>query len=343
MKFLISAAGTGGHVFPAIELSKECIAKNNEVIWVGTKTGIENRVLPKNIKLLTIPMSGFRGKNFILKIVSLFGLIASTFQSIYYIFRNNIDYVVCFGGYISLPVGLSAWICRKPLFLHEQNAVIGTSNRLLIKFSKLIFLGFPINEPTRGNMLLVGNPIKKSNKYSSLDGNQRPLRIYVTGGSLGSEYINQNIPIALNSLELPIEVRHQSGKGKSSGIKELYSSKILAEITEFYDSPQDSILWSDFIISRAGAISLSEAISLNRGALMIPLPSAIDNHQVLNAINISELEMGVVHEESESIESLSEKLKNIIEKKLHIQWSETVNNIDHFQAARRMLTSILKF
>ena len=343
MKFLISAAGTGGHVFPAIELSKECIAKNNEVIWVGTKTGIENRVLPKNIKLLTIPMSGFRGKNFILKIVSLFGLIASTFQSIYYIFRNNIDYVVCFGGYISLPVGLSAWICRKPLFLHEQNAVIGTSNRLLIKFSQLIFLGFPINEPTRGNMLLVGNPIKKSNKYSSLDGNQRPLRIYVTGGSLGSEYINQNIPIALNSLELPIEVRHQSGKGKSSGIKELYSSKILAEITEFYDSPQDSILWSDFIISRAGAISLSEAISLNRGALMIPLPSAIDNHQVLNAINISELEMGVVHEESESIESLSEKLKNIIEKKLHIQWSETVNNIDHFQAARRMLSSILKF
>ena len=139
MKFLISAAGTGGHVFPAIEFSKECIVKNNEVIWVGTKTGIENRALPKNIKLLTIPMRGFRGKNVILKIVSLLALIASIFQSIYYIFRNNIDYVVCFGGYISLPVGLSAWICRKPLFLHEQNAVIGTSNRLLIKFSKLIF------------------------------------------------------------------------------------------------------------------------------------------------------------------------------------------------------------
>jgi UDP-N-acetylglucosamine--N-acetylmuramyl-(pentapeptide) pyrophosphoryl-undecaprenol N-acetylglucosamine transferase len=342
MKFLISAAGTGGHVFPAIEFGKECIVKDNEVIWIGTKTGIENRVLPQNIKLLTIPMRGFRGKNFISKIGSLASLITSIFKSIYYILRNNIDYVVCFGGYISLPVGLSAWICRKPLFLHEQNAVIGTSNRLLIKFSKLIFLGFQINEPIKENMFLVGNPIKKSNKYLSSDGNPRPLRIYVTGGSQGSEYINQNIPKALTALELPIEVRHQSGKGKSSGVKELYSSKILAEVVEFYDSPQDSILWSDFIISRAGALSLSEAISLNRGSLMIPLPSAIDNHQLLNAINISELKMGVLHEESESIESLSKKLKNIIEQKLYVQWSEPVNNIDHFQAARRMLSSILK-
>ena len=343
MKFLISAAGTGGHVFPAIEFSKECIAKNNKVIWVGTKTGIENRVLPKNIKLLTIPMTGFRGKNLILKIGSLIGLITSIFQSIYYILRNNIDYVVCFGGYISLPVGFSAWICRKPLFLHEQNAVLGTSNRLLMKFSKLIFLGFPINEAIQEKMYIVGNPIKKFEGHSSSNNNDRPLRIYVTGGSQGSEYINQNIPIALNALEIPIEVRHQSGIGKSIGIKELYSGKILSEIKEFYDSPQDSILWSDFIISRAGAISLSEAISLQRGSLMIPLPSAIDNHQLLNAINISDLEMGIVHEESESIKSLSEKLKNIIEKKSYIQWSTGENNLDHFQAAGRMLSLILRF
>ena len=118
MKFLISAAGTGGHVFPALEFGKECIKNNHEVIWIGTKNGIENKVVPKDIKLLTIPMRGFRGKDFFLKIVSLFGLIVSIFKTIYYIQKNNIDYIVCFGGYISLPAGLSAWICRKPLFLH---------------------------------------------------------------------------------------------------------------------------------------------------------------------------------------------------------------------------------
>ena len=343
MKFLISAAGTGGHVFPALEFGKECIKNDHDVVWIGTKNGIENRVVPEDIKLFTIPMRGFRGKNFFLKIVSLFGLIASIFKSIYYIQKNNTDYIVCFGGYISLPVGLSAWICRKPLFLHEQNAIMGTSNKALKKFSQLIFLGFPINEPVTKKMKLVGNPIKKLNKNSALESNQEPLRVYVTGGSQGSEFINQNIPIALNALEMPLEVRHQSGSGKSIGVKELYSNNITVEVKEFYDLPQDSIVWSHFIISRAGALSLSESMSLKRGSVMIPLPSAIDNHQLLNAINIVDLGMGLVYEEFESLELLSQKLKNIIESREYVQWSNKESNLDHFQAARTMLSSILKF
>ena len=146
-------------------------------------------------------------------------------------------------------------------------------------------------------------------------------RVYVTGGSQGSEFINKNIPIALNSLNIPLEVRHQSGNGKSEGVKELYSSNISVEVEEFYDSPHDEILWSDFIISRAGALSLSEAITLKRGSVIIPLPSAIDNHQLLNAINICNLDMGLIHEESESLESLSKKLQKVIENKLYEQWS----------------------
>ena len=343
MKFLISAAGTGGHVFPALEFGKECIKNDHEIIWIGTRNGLENRVVPQDIKLLTIPMRGFRGKNLILKIASLMGFIASIFKSIYYIQKNNIDYIVCFGGYISLPVGLSAWICRKPLFLHEQNAIMGTSNKALNKFSKLIFLGFSINEPVTKKMMLVGNPIKKLNKNFSLNPKQEPVRLYVTGGSQGSEFINKNIPIALNALEMPLEVRHQSGSGKSSGVKELYSTNISVEVEEFYDLPQDSIVWSHFIISRAGALSLSESMSLKRGSVMIPLPSAIDNHQLLNASNIVDLGMGLVHEEFESLELLSQKLKNIIVSREYVQWSKKENNLDHFQAARTMLSSILKF
>jgi UDP-N-acetylglucosamine--N-acetylmuramyl-(pentapeptide) pyrophosphoryl-undecaprenol N-acetylglucosamine transferase len=166
MKFLISAAGTGGHVFPALEFGKECINNNHEVIWIGTKNGIENKVVPNNIKFLKIPMRGFRGKGLIFKVFSLLGLTASIFKSIFYLKKNKIDYVVCFGGYISLPVGLSAWICRKPLFLHEQNAIIGTSNNLLKRFSKIIFLGFSINEQVTKKMMLVGNPIKQSKESS---------------------------------------------------------------------------------------------------------------------------------------------------------------------------------
>ena len=343
MKFLISAAGTGGHVFPALEFGKECIKNNHEIIWIGTKTGIEKKVVPNNIKLLTIPMKGFRGKNLIFKIISLIGLIASILKSIFYLQKNKIDYVVCFGGYISLPVGLSAWICRKPLFLHEQNAIMGTSNNALKKLSKIIFLGFSINEPFTSKMMLVGNPIKKSRESLLEKKQHQPLRVYVTGGSQGSEFINQNVPIALNALNIPLEVRHQSGNGKSEGIKELYSSNISVEVEEFYDSPHDEILWSDFVISRAGALSLSEAVTLKRGSVIIPLPSAIDNHQLLNAINIVDLDMGLMHEESESLESLSKKLQKVIENNLYEKWSNQENNLDHFQAARRMLSSILKY
>ena len=343
MKFLISAAGTGGHVFPALEFGKECMKNNHEIIWIGTKTGIEKRVVPNNIKLLTIPMRGFRGKNLIFKIISLMGLIVSILKSIFYLQKNKIDYVVCFGGYISLPVGLSAWICRKPLFLHEQNAIMGTSNNALKKLSKIIFLGFSINEPFTSKMMLVGNPIKKSRESLLEKQQHQPLRVYVTGGSQGSEFINQNVPIALNALNIPLEVRHQSGNGKSEGVKQLYSSNISVEVVEFYDSPHDEILWSDFIISRAGALSLSEAVTLKRGSVIIPLPSAIDNHQLLNAINIVDLDMGLMHQESESLESLSSKLQKVIKNKLYEQWSSKESNLDHFQAARRMLSSILKF
>ena len=343
MKFLISAAGTGGHVFPALQFSKECMKNSHEIIWVGTRTGIENKVVPQNINLLTIPMRGFRGKNFFSKIISLIGLASSIFKCIFYIKKNNIDYVVCFGGYVSLPVGLSAWICRKPLFLHEQNAIMGSSNKILKKFSKIIFLGFSINESVTNKMMLVGNPIKNLKIRSFINPPHDAVRVYVTGGSQGSEFINKNVPLALNALNMPLEVKHQSGNKKSVGVKESYSSKISIEVKEFYDSPHDAILWSDFIISRAGALSLSEATSFRRGSVMIPLPSAIDNHQLLNAVNISNLNMGLVHEESQSIESLTNKIKNIIEKKLYVRWSESQNNLDHFQAAGTMLSSILKF
>jgi len=192
-------------------------------------------------------------------------------------------------------------------------------------------------------MMLVWNPIKQPKESSLVTQRHESPKIYVTGGSQGSEFINKNIPIALNALNIPLEVRHQSGNGKSIGVKELYSSNISVEVEEFYDLPHDLILWSDFIISRAVALSLSEAISLKRGLVIIPLPSAIDNHQLLNARNIVNLDMGLIHEESQAIESLTQKLQKVIETRVYEQWSNKESNLDHFQAAARILSSILKF
>jgi len=162
MRFLISAAGTGGHVFPALEFSAECIKNNHDVLWMGTKTGLESRKVPeKNIQFMTVPMRGFRGKGLLNKFISIFGLVASIGKTIIFLFQNKINFVVCFGGYISLPVGIAAILCRKQLILHEQNAVMGTSNKLLAPFAKIIFLGTPLATVSQKNTQLVGNPIKR--------------------------------------------------------------------------------------------------------------------------------------------------------------------------------------
>ena len=344
MKFLISAAGTGGHVFPALEFSQECKNQEHQIIWVGTKSGIENKLVSEhNVEFITLPMSGFRGKGFFKKTQSIIGLHFSIIKALTFIVRHKINYVVCFGGYISLPVGIAAILCRKPLILHEQNAVMGTSNKLLARFAKIIFLGFPLNESKGKNIEIVGNPIRnlQTNQDCSPD-NLDIIRIYITGGSLGSDFINQNIPKALNSLNIPMEIKHQSGVGKSEGIKSLYSKNISVEVAEFYESPQEIILWSDFVIGRAGALTLSEVTSLQRGCLMIPLPSAIDNHQLCNAQVISKHQMGIIHQESETALSLNEKLQNIVNQKQYLKWKKLESEIDHFQASRRMLSSVLK-
>jgi UDP-N-acetylglucosamine--N-acetylmuramyl-(pentapeptide) pyrophosphoryl-undecaprenol N-acetylglucosamine transferase len=344
MRFLISAAGTGGHVFPALEFSAECIKKNHEVIWMGTKTGLESSKVPeKNIQFLTLPMSGYRGKGIFNKCISIFGLSVSIVKTTIFLLQNKINFVVCFGGYISLPIGIAAILCRKQLILHEQNAVMGTSNKLLAPFAKIIFLGSPLATKHQNNTQLVGNPIKKITKHQeTASPKSNELKIYVTGGSLGSEFINQNIPIALSSLNIPIMIQHQSGLNKLEGVQSLYTGRTSSDIQEFYETPLENILWSDFVICRAGALTLAEVTSLNRGCMMIPLPSSIDNHQLENARQVEKLNMGLIYEESASPQALQEKLINIIEKKMYLDWQNNTTSIDHFQAAERMLSSILQ-
>ena len=115
-----------------------------------------------------LPMRGFRGKGLLNKFISIFGLVASIGKTIIFLFQNKINFVVCFGGYISLPVGIAAILCRKQLILHEQNAVMGTSNKLLAPFAKIVFLGTPLATVSQKNTQLVGNPIKRINKHQDM-------------------------------------------------------------------------------------------------------------------------------------------------------------------------------
>ena len=341
MKFLIVAAKTGGHVFPAAVIGKELVKKNHKVILIGTGSEIERNAFKElNAISYELSLEGFRGSNLINKIKFLFKALINIFKVIEIINKEKIDGMIGFGGFITIPAGIACWIRRKPIFIHEQNAVIGSANKFLKKISKIIFLGLPIENLK--NAILTGNPIRESfiDHKEYLHDDKSVIKIYITGGSQGAEYINKEVPRIFKNLPYDIKIIHQCGKDNFQEVNNLYSlDRVNAEISEFYQNPIDKILWSDFVISRGGALSLSEITSLKRGIVIIPLPTSIDNHQVENAKSIENIKMGIMHEQKSHINQLQEKLKNIIENKIYLDWQNIKNN-QHINASKRIVGHI---
>jgi UDP-N-acetylglucosamine--N-acetylmuramyl-(pentapeptide) pyrophosphoryl-undecaprenol N-acetylglucosamine transferase len=181
----------------------------------------------------------------------------------------------------------------------------------------------------------VETPLEKILNPTSTDfTNEDPIRIYITGGSQGAEYINTNLPKSFNELKQKVYIKHQCGKDKKDLVINLYKKLgIDAEVREFYDNPELLIEWSDFVISRSGALTISEVTSMSRGVLMIPLPSSIDNHQFHNAKHIEEINMGLIHEEKDGLNGLTTILKEIIDKKTYNEWKKIHNNNHHTSAS----------
>ena len=341
MKFLIVAAKTGGHVFPAASIAKELINKDHKVVFLGTGAQIEKNAF-KDISSTSFNLSieGFRGNSLIKKCKVLSQVLINVFKILRIINKEKIDGMVGFGGFITVPAGLAFWIKGKPIFLHEQNAVLGTANKLLSKFAKINFLGFPIKGIKKS--ILSGNPIRDSfSVMQRVNNNNEGLtKIYITGGSQGAEYINKELPSMFKDLPYNIKIRHQCGQNNIEMVKNEYlSNNINAEVNDFYESPEEQISWSDFVISRGGALTLSEITSVNRGVLIIPLPTSIDNHQIANAKIIEKMNMGMVHYQNESIENLKQKISSIIENKTFRNWKK-INNETNLNATSTIVAHI---
>ena len=341
MKFLIVAAKTGGHVFPAVAIANKLIRNNHKIVLIGTDSEIEKKAYEKfDSQFYQLSIEGFRGKNLYRQFLVILQVFTNIFRVLKIIKKEKINGMIGFGGFISVPSGIACWIKNIPIFIHEQNAVMGSANKLLSNFSKINFLGFKIDK--LNNSVLTGNPIRDS-FFNIKNGNKsedKKIKIYITGGSQGANYINENIPVALKSFPSNIEIKHQCGINHLHKVKTYYDSmNIHVEVSEFYDNPENVIKWSDFVISRAGALSLSEIISLGRGVLMIPLSNAIDNHQVENAKNIQDINLGIMHEEKDGLESLIAKIKDIIESKKFIDWKDSKSML-HMNASKTIVNHV---
>ena len=342
MKFLIVAAKTGGHVFPALAISEELIKSNHEVTILGTGSDIENKAFKDlNSKTYKLLIQGFRGNNALIKLKVLFQVFINIFKVIKILRNEKIDAMIGFGGFITVPAGLACWIIKKPIFIHEQNSVLGSANKILSKISKINFLGMPIKNIN--NSIISGNPIRESFfNYDEENENNESINIYITGGSQGADYINKNIPKALKGFS-NINIKHQSGRNNSNKVKEIYlHNNIDAEVLDFYSNPQQQIFWSDFVISRAGALSLAEITSMNKGILMIPLPNSIDDHQLKNAESIQAEGMGIIHQQNDHIDSLVQKLEEIIVNKYYDNWKKIIPK-NHINAKKIILDNIQNY
>jgi len=338
---IICAAKTGGHIFPALGFAKEALKNDYKITFLGTNTDLEKKIFAqnKNIEFIKFELDGFRGKSISQKLIFLIKLPLIFFQVIPIIISRKISSVVCFGGFITVPVGFASIISLRKLYLHEQNSVEGSSNRLLSFFAKKMFTAFPISENKK--YFFIGNPANTQNKKGIDIHQDNNLNILVTGGSQGADFINKNIPIALNTLNIKLNVIHQCGLGKVQNVSN-YNQEINASTFEFIDNLDEYINWCDFAICRCGAGTLSEISQKKRGMIMIPLPKSIDNHQYFNALFYEKNNQGKIFQEKDSIDRLSNLLKSIIDENIYEDWKEKEPPIDHSSAASLMLSEIHK-
>lgn len=315
LTIVIMAGGTGGHVFPALAVAEQLTQKGMRLHWLGTARGIESRLVPAaNIPLHYLTIEGVRGKGLLTKLKAPFLLLAAVWQARKILKQLNADAVLGLGGFASGPGGVAAWLLKKPLLIHEQNAVAGTTNRWLSRLADVVLEAFP---GSLNKAVHVGNPVRESiGRVGALQlANDRPLRLMILGGSLGAQALNQLIPAAIALLpesQRP-EIKHQAGIKNLQTATEAYGEKkVKAEVTAFVEDMAAAYEWADLVICRAGALTVSELTLAGRGAMLVPYPYAIDDHQTLNAQWLASNGAAIVCQQSQlSAENIADFIADV--------------------------------
>lgn len=299
------AGGTGGHIFPALAVAQQLKNENWDVSWIGTKQGLESKVVPAHhIEIDWLKVAGIRGKGMGAKLTNVLLLLQSVWQSFKIFRKRKPNVVLGMGGYVAGPGGLVSKMLNIPLVIHEQNRVPGTTNRLLVKKATKILQAFPDSFPANVQAEFTGNPLRSTflnipEKEIWTEALDRPFRILIVGGSQGAKILNDLLPAALSN-EQNIEVMHQTGTAAYELVKKKYSETSLqVQVVEFINDISSAYQWSDLIICRSGAMTVSEVAASGTPAIFIPLPNAIDDHQTANARYLTDSGAGILLPQNE--------------------------------------------
>ncbi|HDZ10415.1 undecaprenyldiphospho-muramoylpentapeptide beta-N-acetylglucosaminyltransferase [Pseudohongiella sp.] len=295
---LIMAAGTGGHIFPALTIARVLQARDIQVEWLGTPAGMENDVLrDTGIKLNRLNVNGLRGKGKLALLKAPFMLLASIWQSLRLLQALQPCCVLGMGGYVTGPGGVAAWLLRRPLVIHEQNAIAGLSNRLLAPMAARVLEAFPGTFKASSKLVHTGNPVRAdiaglSGRQSTGTDGTGALRLLVLGGSLGAAAINEVVPLAVSGVDSHqgIEVWHQTGRNKHESTQAAYQQSVDAtgtdikrQVEPFIGDMAAAYAWADLVLCRAGASTVAELAAAGLPSILVPYPHAVDDHQSANA------------------------------------------------------------
>lgn len=315
---LIMAGGTGGHVFPALALARELHARRWRVVWLGTRRGLEARLVPpENIELEWLSVSGLRGKGLLVWVRAPLLLTRALWQALAVMRRRRPSLVVGLGGFVAGPGGIAAWLVRRPLLIHEQNAVAGFTNRCLARFAQRVLTAFPGSFAPQVGAQVIGNPVRAEiaglpappQRFAARD---PVVRLLVLGGSQGAARLNAIVPFALArvSTNLSFTVRHQTGARWLETAQRNYAEAgVTAQLQPFIDDMAEAYGWADLVICRAGALTISELTAAGVGAILVPFPAATDDHQTRNAdFLVGEGAAIMIDERQLSAEGLADQL-----------------------------------
>jgi len=320
---LIMAGGTGGHVFPALAVADELKTRGVPVVWLGTRAGIESRLVPQaGYPIEWMKISGLRGKSKMTLLLAPLRITVACWQALIVLLKIKPVAVLGMGGFASGPGGMMAWLLRKPLIVHEQNAIAGMTNKILAKFATVVLQAFP--EVFRCG-ITTGNPVRQAicelavpevrlagrlaADYSDdvneghdhdLKHNQKRIRLLVIGGSLGAVKLNEIIPRSLAKIDVlqRPEVIHQTGVKNIKTAQAIYEQEgVEAKVEAFIDDMPAAYDWADLVICRAGAMTVFELAAVGIASILVPYPHAVDDHQTSNASYLEQSGAAIVRQQ----------------------------------------------
>ena len=289
---LIMAGGTGGHIFPGLAVAEELRAAGWDVVWMGARGGMEERLVPRHgYRTAWIRARAARGKGLVQKLLLPANLLFSFWESARHIRRVNPAVVLGFGGYVAFPGGMMASLLNRPLALHEQNAIPGLANRVLAQVSDKVMVAFPgvlkgaewTGNPVRAEIAAIAAP------EARFRGRHGPLRVLVVGGSLGAQALNEAMPQALALLKERPVVVHQAGEKHIEALRKSYADAgVQGELVAFIDDMARRYAEADLVVCRAGAVTVAELSAGGLASILVPFPYAVDDHQTANARFLAE-------------------------------------------------------